>query len=223
MPNLPHQCHACSVRASGQRGGLILLMVAVVLTLAASTLALKFANNPGAPLAQTALTQRKLHRIEKALQAFCFSHNNTLPDPANGALSEDVAQAGVSNFATPVANRVLPWRTLGLTAEEGRDAWGRKFTYATGPNVDGLPALWVVVSHGPSGLGGWLVAMSPQAALRQPPFPPVSASEANNMQGPFQKRPANAPLGMLAATDPAHFDDILMYATTGAGCHWSVR
>ncbi len=212
--------------AHGQKGGVTLLMAVGLLAAGAAALSLKLARNEGVPLQRQQLTQERLERIDRALQAHWLSHGCTAPDAANGALADSAAAAGVANAATPAANRVVPWRSLGLQPDDALDAWGRRITFYQAPavsvdtNGDGVAdvtdARWVLVSHGPSGLGAWIPSTN-QAAVQQAPFPPVSLSESRNLQGPlFVKTEANAPVGMDPATAPAFFDDVVVFTRTGS-------
>lgn len=212
--------------AGSQRGGVALLMAVGLLAVGATTLTLKLTQSQTTPLQRQNLTQQRLARVDQALKAYWASHTCTAPDAANGALADTVAASGVANAVTPAANRVVPWRTLGLPPDDAVDAWGRRITYhqaaavSVDTNGDGVAdvtdASWVLVSHGPSGLGGWVPAAN-QAAVQQAPFPPVSVNESRNLQGPlFVKAEANAPVDLDPATAPTFFDDVVVFTRTGS-------
>lgn len=78
-------------------------------------------------------TRAKLQAIEAALTRYVMV-NNRLPCPADGALDEGNANAGQEQVGgignCTVANRgVVPWRTLGLSANDAVDAWNMRLTY----------------------------------------------------------------------------------------------
>jgi hypothetical protein len=216
------------MRRGAQRGGVLLIMAASILALAASTLVIRQASNSAVPLTQQALTQQRMAHVHQALKAYWAAHACSAPEPADGAVADDAAAAGVSSAATPAANRVVPWRTLGLRSDDALDGWGRRLTYqqdatfaqtrvdTTGDGVaEVIDARWVLVSHGPSGLGGWVPTRG-QAAVQQAPWPPVSVNEQRNLQGPvFVQVDVNARSDMNPATDPAFFDDVVSFVRTG--------
>lgn len=204
-----------------EKGAVGLAMAATFLAVSAATIAVQLARQNQRPLESQRTTEARLKRIEAALKAYWVANNCAAPEAANGSLADDAAGAGVANAATPAANRVVPWRTLGLQADDALDAWGRRITYfqaaavSVDTNGDGgadlTNARWVLVSHGPSGLGAWLPVLG-QPAVRQAPFPPVSANELSNQQGPqFVKAQANANAEMDPATHAAFFDDVVSY------------
>jgi hypothetical protein len=83
-------------------------------------------------------TLSKLERARSALVGF-VSAQGRLPCPANPA-----ANTGLANnlAATPqICNTpggTLPWSSLGLSAEDGLDGWGRKISYRVYWNPAGL-------------------------------------------------------------------------------------
>lgn len=82
-------------------------------------------------------TRAKLDAIEAAMVRYVMLHER-LPCPANGTLADDNTNAGVEliNNTTntgcqPIAlqSPIVPWRALGLTADDAVDAWGTRITY----------------------------------------------------------------------------------------------
>ncbi len=141
-----------------QHGGIAMPMMVSVLVLGASMLALQAAKQTRRPLAEQRTTEHRLDRIEKALKAYWITHQckDLPPSPAG----------------------VVPWVELGLQADDRLDAWGRLITYyqadpvrvdTNGDHTSDVNARWVLVSHGPSGLGAWL----PPNGVQRLPFPPV--------------------------------------------------
>jgi|GEM_PF-2924315 len=155
-----------------QAGGAVLALVVSLLVMAAATLAIRLAGQVSEKTAQQQLTQQRMARIGKALQAYWAVHGCVLPTGALGSASTgDAAPGGTT----------VPWRTLGLARDDAFDAWGRKISYQSPASVAqfGAPAqpqTWALVSHGPTGLGAWL-------ASGQPMPPPANADELANASG----------------------------------------
>lgn len=183
-----------------QRGGLLLPMIVTVLVLGASSLALNAAKKTQQPLTEQRTTEQRLDRIEQALNAHALK---------NGCTTLPTTPVGLPSAPAPE----VPWRALGLQADDRLDAWGRLFTYreaAAGLTVSGVPVRWVVVSHGPSGLGARLPSGS------QMPLPYVNnVEETDNAQSPTNlwQLPFFAPPDIEPSTDINHFDDIVRSAT----------
>ena len=123
--------HNCRARRRRQVGGTLLALVAALLVTAAATLAIRMARQIDDRTDRFVQTQDHLKRIRTALHAFAAA-NGHLPCPANGALDTGVA---APTTATPPAtlctfrNGTVPWVTLGLSADDAVDAWGRKISY----------------------------------------------------------------------------------------------
>ena len=194
--------HLPSILTSGyqQRGAIVMPMIAAVLVLGASTLALKAAKQTQRPLEEQRTTEHRLDRIEQALKAHALK---------NGCTTLPTTPVGLPSAPAPE----VPWRALGLQADDRLDAWGRLFTYrqaAAGLTVSGVEVRWVVVSHGPSGLGARLPSGS------QMPLPAVgNLAETANAQSPTDliQLPFFASPDIEPSTDPNHFDDIVRSAT----------
>ena len=193
MRHLPPTRPGLTTPGHQQRGAIVMPMIAAVLVLGASTLALQAAKQTQRPLEEQRTTEHRLDRIEQALNAHALKNGcTTLP-------------------AMPAPE--VPWRALGLQADDRLDAWGRLFTYrqaAAGLTVSGVPVRWVVVSHGPSGLGARLPSGS------QMPLPAVgNLAETANAQSPTNliQLPFFAPPDIEPSTDINHFDDIVRFAS----------
>lgn len=122
---------------SRQTGGAVLAVVVSLLVVAAATLAIRMASQIADKTEQHQLTQERLQRIQVALHAHVASHGR-LPCPANGSV--DTGQADPVG-AAPVCTSpdgTVPWMSLGLSAEEARDAWGRKISYRVYDGASGL-------------------------------------------------------------------------------------
>lgn len=171
-------------------------MILSVLVLGAATLVLQAAQQTRRPLAEQRTTEQRMQRIEQAIYAHWLKNQcNQLPPSPAGPAPE------------------VPWVALGLQADDRLDAWGRLITYrqaATGLTVSGVAARWALVSHGPSGLGAWL-----PSGVQKLPLPlatNVDERANTNATAPFAlvNKPANAPDGVDPATNPTHFDDVVL-------------
>lgn len=183
-----------------QAGGIALAMIATLLVVAATTLAIRMAKQVEEKTAQQQFMLQRMERIAKSLHAYWLVHGCTLPAGALGsAVTGDAAPGGTT----------VPWRTLGLAYDDALDAWGRKIGYQSPGTVAqfGAPAqpqTWVLISHGPTGLGAWI------ANGQQMPLPANVDELANVSGGAFQLKNENAgpevpPAGL--------FDDFLLWGT----------
>lgn len=192
-----------AVRRSWQTGGAVLAVMAGLLVVAASTMAIRMARQVEDKTAQQQLTLQRMQRIAQALQTYWLVHSCSLPGGAMGNASTGDAGGGTT----------VPWRTLGIPREDALDAWDRKISYRNPVSVTQfgttiLPTpTWALVSHGPTGLGAWL------ADGQQIP-PPVNPDELANASGGVLQLKTEA-----AGTDvlPANlFDDFLLWGTLDA-------
>ena len=186
----------------------MLAVMAGLLVVAASALAIRMARQVEDRTAQQQLTQQRMARIGQALQAYWLVHGCTLPSGAVGANSTGDAAGG---------GTTVPWRTLGIASQDALDAWGRKISYRSSPvsvtrfGVPVLPApTWALVSHGPTGLGAWFPI---QGGGQQMP-PPLNVDElANAAGGALQLKTETTGTDVLPAN---LFDDSLLWGTLDA-------
>ncbi|MCB2053659.1 MAG: hypothetical protein KDE35_05375 [Geminicoccaceae bacterium] len=179
------------------------------------------------------LTATRLDGALEALIAY-YVWQGRLPCPADGSLAVGDAAYGrarpetagpCDTTAVTGIERIVPWRTLGLSEAEASDGWGRRLSYHVSPALtatgsvapgslvvrDGAAATagtaeltdraaLVLFSHGANGRGGWTTA---GARL---PVTGASVHEQMNTDGaaPFADRRTT---GILDAA----FDDMLVW------------
>src|SRR3954469_4992794 len=76
-------------------------------------------------------TQRALARAAEALDQFAAAQHR-LPCPADPATDTGIEAITAPNAATcqaSAAEGTLPWKTLGMTHDDGYDAWGDRISY----------------------------------------------------------------------------------------------
>lgn len=124
-------------RRPRQAGGIVLAMIATLLVVAATTLAIRMARQVEDRKERVTQTQVRLERIRAALHAFAASQGR-LPCPAAGAL--DAGLAVPPNAVDLCTNRdgTVPWVSLGLRADDALDAWGRKISYRVYDGLTGM-------------------------------------------------------------------------------------
>ena len=212
-------------------GGAALAMIATLLVVAATTLAIRMTRQVEDRTERVSKTQARMERIRAALHAYAATQGR-LPCPVAGATSDEsatgaglAAPPGPSVTTCAARDGTVPWVSLGLRSEEAQDAWGRKISYRVFDDLvrdDGVKNTastnglsvedeapnwfaWVLISHGVSGLGAWL----PNG---QPILPTPASKELANTQptGPFVRREESV-VDLDPATSPNHFDDVLMY------------
>ena len=216
-------------------GGIALAMIATLLVVAATTLAIRMARQVEDHKERVTQTQARMERIRAALHAFAATQGR-LPCPVAGATADDSPTgAGLAAPPKPLVpictapNGTVPWVSLGIRSEDAQDAWGRKISYRVfsdlvidegvknasptsglavndgGTNRTGLA--WVLISHGVSGLGAWL-----PSGTRILPVP--ASQESINTQAPggapFVRREESV-LNLNPAASPNYFDDLLLY------------
>lgn len=141
----------CTIpKRHGCFGGIALAMIAMLLVVAATTLAIRMARQVQDKTAKQQLTQQRMERVAKSLEAHWVMHGCTLP---NGA-------PGDSKTGDGAGGTTVPWRTLGIPQADALDAWGRKFSYKKSGTVDVFggtpePFDWALISHGATGFGAW--------------------------------------------------------------------
>ena len=290
-----------------QRGFMVLAIVVTLMTIALVVIGLKLGAITLASGQKVVGSQDVLTRIQQGLLRYVTVYGE-LPCPANPAFEATNSLAGYPNgfqsvpFPTPTClypGGVVPWKVLGLTANEVTDEWGRLISYrvfdgsigltqdqgasktncdtsnldrvgriaatdSTGvttsetPPINGLCApdhntletsfiqhqlfptsskvkgsivneindgtttvvsniAYVLISHGPSGLRGWLQSGS------QMTLPLATALDYPNTQSPtYYPGPPTAFIktAAMAARDPTvvagaagHYDDVVTYLT----------
>ena len=245
MPRFTHpamRAHLpCTMfRRPRQAGGIALAMIATLLVVAATTLAIRMARQVEDRRERVTQTQARMERIRAALLAFAATQGR-LPCPSDGALDEGLAVPPTAVDDCTNRDGTVPWVSLGLQSHDALDGWGQKISYrvpdgfngltrpsgvgsvgSMGLNVnDGATLLvnqaWVLISHGASGLGAWRVA-APRMAM-----PGAGGNEWSNTQAPpvnyFRREDAvvNAGTGNdYASNDVAHFDDVLLFESIAA-------
>ena len=128
-----------------QRGAALLLVVALILILGASTLIVRQLQFVQRTTDRATTTKQRLLAVENAMARF-VSVNRRLPCPADGRTSSTAVGAGTEQRLTGDCTLpdfgVLPWVALQLVEQDVTDGWGGRFTYrvptgATGFTRDG--------------------------------------------------------------------------------------
>ncbi len=216
-----------------QRGLVALLLAVAILTTVATTLVIRQANAVRSAGNKITLTNQRLEAIRLSLVNF-VAVNGRLPCPEPYASVTGAAfpQGSSINCGVPAANAgpgAVPWKDLGLLSSDVLDGWGRKISYrvfsgdAIGSagkpiTVDDplvLPPLiadkaFVLISHGETGYGAW------SASGIQPALAPASVQEvanAGNLLAYFRRNFSGHTSPPVPPTDPAFFDDIVIYMT----------
>lgn len=124
-----------------QRGSVAIMLIAVLLLTAATTLIIKQMKSIQESGRRNTETGEHLELVRKSLVNFA-AVNGRLPCPADGAAGTGLA---IPNVATvncgpyPVpANGTVPWVTLGLRETDVMDGWGRKISYRVYAGQTGL-------------------------------------------------------------------------------------
>lgn len=138
------------MRKNTGNNGFTLIELAVVLAAAGFLMAgLIGAVRPYVENSQQRLTEEKLQRISKALSSYAITYNR-LPCPAAsnpagvpfGAPRNSGPNGTDMNLdcgALPTDyTGIVPFRALGLTEEDGKDAWGNLITYVAMPILAGF-------------------------------------------------------------------------------------
>ncbi|OQA30613.1 MAG: hypothetical protein BWY57_02749 [Betaproteobacteria bacterium ADurb.Bin341] len=120
-----------------QRGAVLLMLVAGVLLAAVTALVINQTKAIQNTARRTAVTKQRLEEIRNSLVQFVVV-NGRLPCPANGAASQGTANpvTPIENCTTP--NGTVPWSTLGLSATQALDGWGRRISYRVAQGPTGM-------------------------------------------------------------------------------------
>lgn len=237
-------------RRHSLRGVVVLAMVLAVLLAGALALVMQGVQRQRDENERVRVTVERMERIQTALCAY-YRLNGSLPS----AVTPPAPVPTRSNVP-----RVLGWYgnagaldALGLSVEDVTDGWGRLFTVFQSngcpgslpidTNGDGIPeilnACVVLISHGPSGRGGFLSQATTGAQLTWTgPLPSGAGSPANGAGGEWRNTrsngsgaPQSPPLAAAAPTaactvfpgdrqnpdHPCHFDDLVRYFTSDTG------
>lgn len=188
-------------------------------------------NRGGGNLQKGKANLEQLADLEKAIRADAYL-NRRLPCPAHGD-----GDGGAKSSCTGNENDgVIPWRDLGLTREAVTDPFGHLISYIVDPTLSSgnfcsgaaarpgsirlnpttSTSLFVVISHGPSGLGGWLPAGGQPAV----PFSPLELENCTNSSATGGAPACNDPnadavtQGPYQAdrSEPNFFDDTIQAA-----------
>jgi hypothetical protein len=116
-----------------------MFFLAVVLLFVAVGLAATFAMLQGRSRSdRTGAVQDRFTAIRSALEQFVAT-NGYLPCPANGAASDGVAMPAVATATCTAGVTAVPWRTLGMRADDAIDPWGWQISYRVyAPGVGSL-------------------------------------------------------------------------------------
>lgn len=221
-----------SVRSQG--GFVALLLAVAILTTVATTLVIRQANAVRSTGNKIALTNQRLEAIRLSLVNF-VAVNGRLPCPEPYASVTGAALPQGSSTdcgvipSTDAPSGAVPWKDLGLVGSDVLDGWGRKISYRvfSGDAIGGagkqitvddplitppLPSdkAFVLISHGETGYGAWS-ASGIQTALA-----PVSVQEvanAGNRLTYYRRNFSGYTSPPVPPTDPAFFDDLVIYMT----------
>ncbi len=121
--------------------------------------------------------RQRLDALETALANF-VAINKRLPCPADGRVANGAAGAGQEALvaatgaciAGVMTHGVVPWVTLGVSANDASDPWNARFTYRVDPALAGAAPLPLLMNMsqcdpaatGPAGAGG--ACISPASA-----------------------------------------------------------
>lgn len=129
---------------NGQRGFIMLAMVATMLVTATVVLSLKMLNAMDTKAANQNDVTRRLEAVKQALVQFALI-NGRLPCPANSTLLTATNDSGLSdpvgavtNCTNPQNAGTVPWASLGIAREASLDPWGRKLTYRVYQTASGF-------------------------------------------------------------------------------------
>ena len=216
-----------------QRGLVALLLAVAILTTVATTLVIRQANAVRSTGNKIALTNERLEAIRLSLVNF-VAVNGRLPCPEPYASVTGAAfpQGSSIDCGVPAVNAgpgAVPWKDLGLLSSDVLDGWGRKISYrvfsgdaigSVGKQImvddplitPPLPSdkAFVLISHGETGYGAWS-ASGIQTALA-----PVSVQEvanAGSLLTYYRRNFSGYTSPPVPPTDPAFFDDLVIYMT----------
>lgn len=166
--------------------GFTLVELAVVITIigvliAAGTAAVRAQID----VAKNNATKTRLETAKQAITSY-ISRNKHLPCPAVPTLTQtalgygmEAANPGVCTSVPVIAGStvrgILPWRSLGMTDADGKDGWGRMFTYQVTRTATGLTAVNVSAMTGSINVYSGV----PTTNCPLPPAPPATCNQIN--------------------------------------------
>lgn len=121
------------VPPGSESGAALLIIVAILAIIAALSIGTRYFGSSTRQLAQKVETQQDDVRFEDGLLVFMVQ-NNRLPCPADitaAAASQGVEARDVAtgNCTAAFGAQVLPWKNIGLSETQVRDAWGNYYSY----------------------------------------------------------------------------------------------
>lgn len=121
------------VPPGSESGAALLIIVAILAIIAALSIGTRYFGGSTRQLSQKVETQQDDIRFEDGLLVFLV-RNNRLPCPAD--ITEAVAanqgreeRDGAGNCTAAFGTQVLPWKDIGLSENQVRDAWGNYYSY----------------------------------------------------------------------------------------------
>lgn len=122
------------IRKTKQQPGFTLIEIAVVLVIMSVILVTIGATSVGlVEVRRRDTTTQNMQKVESALVNFVTS-TKRLPCPADGSLTSASANHGkerrsASGVCDAMSTGVVPWASIGITADEATDGWQSLFTY----------------------------------------------------------------------------------------------
>jgi hypothetical protein len=217
-----------------ERGAGLVGLVLALLTMGILAASSYYVIGPAKTVRELKSNNTDFARIQKAI-AIYVARNDRLPCPADGSIRTGQSGYGDegrngSNCTASFANSVIPWRTLGLDEKVSTDAWGRRLSYHpytslvtnnsfVGKSPTGsitvtneanctapTPAVYVVISHGSNGLGGWTIG-----GTRMSLPTPTNEAENTSDNNIFIK-------GTYDSNSATYFDDQVVCANVDDVC-----
>lgn len=214
--------------------GIIPLLLALLIG-AAAFIGLGIAILGGADTAQKqqAASAGRLVQLEKRLRLYAYE-NDRLPCPANpdGDGNPRATCTGGNNAG------IIPWKVLGLPRQDAVDDFGRMVTYIIDPALiagdicaggvtalagslavvpGGGPRLFSLISHGPTGFGGWLPGgtqmQNPPSAIERANCASTSISATVNCVDPNTDSVTSGPFNP-DITSADFFDDNVLLSNS---------
>jgi hypothetical protein len=226
------------------RKGFTLIQLSILLTVSALVLVTALPGIQSNVNANT-LTQKKMNKVLEALRQYEIV-NSKLPCPADPTLSTSNVNYGVAAAATNkcmggtpalpalevdathhIAMGMVPFKTLGLSAEYALDGYARDITYSMDTNAGGCwngstvsgainitdngtvnTSTAILVSHGANGYGAWL----PGGARLNSGSADVDERTNAHVDSSFASTNGSSGFASFIKKQPTNtFDDIVVY------------